>query len=223
MFGLKLKYHRVLHLAMLLSSVLILGSCETVHRLFHKERQGGTVTVPCDRLDKYNDSVRNDRIQRFSDSCDKVLQAERDSMLRPLPVKPMWEVMADSIIEYAMNFIGTPYKPGGNGPDKFDCSGFSRFVFKRFGYGLTRTVLGQLKDGTEIEDPAELRRGDLVFYGSRKNPKHLGHVGIVVDNDVAGGRFTFIHATVKLGVTVSASTEKYYRIRYLTACRVLPE
>ena len=106
----------------------------------------------------------------------------------------------------------------------FDCSGFTLFVFKHFGYSLKRTVLGQLQDGwKEIDNPDELRRGDLVFYGARRNPQKLGHVAIVVDSYPEEHYFTFIHATVKLGVTISNSTEKYYRIRYLTACRILPE
>lgn len=215
-----LKYHHLL----LLASLLVFGSCQTVQKLFQKEHRGEAVPVASDGLNAYNDSVNQKVINRFRDSCAMVQMTERDSMLRQLPPTPLWQMIADSIIDYAMNFNGIPYMPGGNGPDKFDCSGFTKFVFNRFGYQLTRTVLGQLKDGwKEIDDPAELRRGDLVFYGSRKNPKRLGHVGIVVNNDPANHYFTFIHATVKLGVTVSASTENYYRIRYLNACRVLPE
>ena len=216
----RLKYRILL----LLVSLLVLGSCQTIHKLLLKEQRGETVTVASEGLDAYNDSVNQEVVKRFRDSCAMVRQAALDSMLIQLPPVPSWKIVADSIIDYAMEFTGVPYKPGGSGPDKFDCSGFTQFVFKRFGYRLTRTVVGQLKDGwTIIEDPSDLRRGDLVFYGARKNPKRLGHVGIVVNNDPEGNRFTFIHATVKLGVTVSASTEKYYRIRYLTACRVLPE
>lgn len=219
-----LKYHPKKRLAMLVASLLFFGSCQTVHKLFQKERRGETVTVASEGLDAYNDSVKQEVIIRFRDSCAMVHQAERDSMLRQLLLAPSWKTVADSIIDFAMEYVGTPYKPGGSGPDKFDCSGFAQFVFNRFGYRLTRTVAGQLKDGwTIIEDPSDLRRGDLVFYGARKNPKRLGHVGIVVDNDPDGNSFTFIHASVKLGVTVSTSTEKYYRIRYLTACRVLSE
>lgn len=218
-----LKYRHIT-LPLLLASLLVLGSCGTVQKLFKKKPIAKTDTVSCENLAAYNDSVRQDRLKHFQDSCDRVLQAERNSMLRALPTTPSWQIMADSIIDYAMDYIGAPYMPGGNGPDKFDCSGFTKFVFNRFGYQLTRTTLGQLKDGrTEIDDPAELRRGDLVFYGSRKNPKRLGHVGIVVNNDPEGHCFTFIHASVKLGVTVSRSTEPYYKTRYLTACRVLPE
>ena len=181
--------------------------------------------VNMEELNRYYDSLRMVESQRFHDSCEFVLQNEWDSVLRTLePEVSFIDLLADSIIDYAKQFRGVPYKSGGNGPKNFDCSGFTLFVFKHFGYSLKRTVIGQLHDGwKEIDDPAELRRGDLVFYGARRNPQKLGHVAIVVDSYPDEHYFTFIHATVKLGVTISNSTEKYYRIRYMTACRILPE
>ena len=132
--------------------------------------------------------------------------------------------VADSIIDYAMRFLRVPYVPAGKGPNKFDCSGFTSYIFRRFGYELDATAVGQLRNGwMVIDDPADLRRGDLVFYGGRKKTSTIGHVAIVVDNDWVHNRFTFIHATVKLGVTVSTSTETYYAKRYITACRILPD
>lgn len=174
---------------------------------------------------RYYDSLRMVESRRFHDSCEWVLQAEWDSVLRTLsPEVTFSELLADSIIEYAKTFRGVPYKRGGNGPKKFDCSGFTLYVFRHFGYSLKRTVVGQLGDGwKEIDDTAELRRGDLAFFGGRKNTRTMGHVAIVVDNYPDQHYFTFIHATVKKGVMISRSDEKYYKIRYMTACRILPE
>lgn len=159
---------------------------------------------------------------------DDVLLAWNTSMYEPLnPFKYGFgysHTVADSIIEYAMRFLRVPYVPSGKGPDRFDCSGFTSYVYRRFGYELEHTANGQLKDGwMEIKKPEELKRGDLVFYGGRKKTRRIGHVAIVIDNDLVNHRFTFIHATVKLGVTVSFSTESYYAKRYITACRILPE
>lgn len=132
--------------------------------------------------------------------------------------------LADSIIEYAKLFLGAPYVYAGKGPNKFDCSGFTAFVFRHFGYELRASAKGQLDDGWKvITKPDELRCGDLVFYGGRGKTREIGHVGIVVSNDPALHRFTFIHASVRLGVTISGSTEAYYYPRYITACRILPE
>lgn len=219
----RFKYRCVLRLAVLLAFLVMFGSCGSIRKLFHKAPQVDRTHVSSEGLNSYNDSVRQGHLVRFRDSCALALQAERDSLLRMAPSSMEWKVLADSIIEYAIQYMGKPYKPGSTGPSMFDCSGFTWYVFKHFGYHLPRTTVGQSRDGTEIDNPADLRRGDLVFYGSRKNPQLLGHVGIVVDNNPELGYFTFIHATVKIGVTISKSTETYYKHRYLTACRTLPD
>lgn len=210
--------------------LLLLGSCRTVFSWLRPEEkpQEEACWEPlheAESASRYYDSLRMVESRHFHDSCEWVLQAEWDSVLRSLaPRVTFAELLADSIIDYAGTFMGVPYVHGGNGPKKFDCSGFTFYVFKHFGYHLRRTVTGQLEDGWKrIEHTNELRRGDLVFFGGRKNPRTLGHVGIVVDNDPEGKRFSFIHATVKLGITVSYSDEKYYRIRYMGACRILPD
>lgn len=132
--------------------------------------------------------------------------------------------LADSVVEYAKLFLGVPYVYAGKGPNRFDCSGFTAFVFRHFGYELRASAKGQLDDGWKVlTKPDELRTGDLVFYGGRSKTREIGHVGIVVSNDPVRHRFSFIHASVKLGVTISVSTESYYYPRYITACRILPE
>lgn len=231
MSGKQLKYHLVFPLFLVTVLFLPLGGCKLLS-FFKPKPEPLVVEEICEEkeldsvaLNRYYDSLRMVESQRFHDSCEFVLQNEWDSVLRTLPLETSFtELLADSIIEYAKTFMGARYVPGGNGPSIFDCSGFSSYVFRHFGYQLKRTVTGQLEDGWKvIKNTSDLRRGDLVFYGSRRNPKKMGHVAIVVDNNPDEPYFTFIHATVKLGVTISRSDEKYYRIRYLTACRILPE
>jgi hypothetical protein len=229
------KYRLKILLALLVVTLMPMGGCKLLEESkwfpFFKpevepyEEICEETEVDLKAVERYYDSLRMLESQRFHDSCEFVLQNEWDSVLRTLePEVSFMDLLADSIIDYAKRFTGVPYRSGGNGPKIFDCSGFTLFVFKHFGYSLKRTVLGQLQDGwKEIDNPDELRRGDLVFYGARRNPQKLGHVAIVVDSYPEEHYFTFIHATVKLGVTISNSTEKYYRIRYLTACRILPE
>lgn len=212
---------------MLFMPMLFLGSCKLISFFQPEIYEDICEETEFDKeaLDRYYDSLRMLESQHFHDSCEWVLQAEWDSVLRMVsPTVSFSELLADSIVEYAMTFLGVPYVHGGNGPTKFDCSGFTRYVFRRYGYSLTRTATGQLHDGwKEIKNTTDLRRGDLVFFGGRRNVHQLGHVAIVVDNYPDEHYFTFIHATVKRGVMVSKSDEKYYKIRYLTACRILPE
>ena len=133
-------------------------------------------------------------------------------------------MLVDSVLEYGKKYLGLPYVSGHAGPKSFDCSGFTSFVYGHFGYTLNRTSGGQLADGWKvIDNQNDLLPGDLVFYGGRKNYRSIGHVGIVVENFPEENYFTFIHATVSRGVIISKSNEKYYIVRYIKGCRVLPE
>lgn len=88
----------------------------------------------------------------------------------------------NAIVSYAYNFLGTPYKWAANGPNSFDCSGFTCYVYAHFGVGLPRTSGAQSGTGSFVSRN-NLQPGDLVFFGS---PVH--HVGIYV----GGG--CYIHA-----------------------------
>ena len=131
--------------------------------------------------------------------------------------------LADSLLTYAKQFLGKRYHMGGDGPDSFDCSGFTSFVFGHFGFKLNRSSDSQMANGTPIKSQTDLRPGDLVFYAGRKPSNHIGHVGIVVENDPKSNTFTFIHAACNGGVIISKSNEPYYAQRYISACRVIGE
>ena len=131
--------------------------------------------------------------------------------------------LVDSLLAYAKQFLGKRYHMGGNGPDSFDCSGFTSFVYRHFGFKLNRSSDTQMANGTPVKVQADLHPGDLVFYAGRKLSNHIGHVGIVVENDPKSNTFTFIHAACQGGVIISKSDEPYYAQRYISACRVLGE
>lgn len=125
------------------------------------------------------------------------------------------------ILDYASKFKGTRYLLGATGPKRFDCSGFTSYVFSKFGYRLQRTSREQVNDGKVIAKN-ELKPGDLVFFnGRRAGGSRIGHVGIVTSADNENETFEFIHASCSKGVTVSKSTEAYFDKRYVKACRVI--
>lgn len=127
--------------------------------------------------------------------------------------------IVDELLDYAFTFRGVPYRYGQMSPRGFDCSGFTSYVFKRFGYDLTRTSRGQINDGQRVSRD-ELKPGDLVFFTGRAIGPHIGHVGIVTQvND--DSTFNFIHASCSRGITESRSDESYYVRRYRGACRVI--
>ncbi len=152
--------------------------------------------------------------------------------LNPTPGKTVTEQMQGShlyrtearnkqikeLLDYAFQFRGVRYRRGAMSPAAFDCSGFTSYVFNKFGYSLNRCSRDQINNGTRVERNQE-QPGDLVFFGGRANRAGIGHVGIVVSRDDDG--FTFIHAATRTGITVSHSTESYYRSRYRGACRVV--
>lgn len=110
----------------------------------------------------------------------------------------------NAIVSYAYNFIGTPYVYGATGPDAFDCSGFTSYVYANAaGINITRTTYSQMGVGTPVSYD-QLQPGDLVFtYGG-------DHVGIYV----GGGQY--IHAPQPGdSVKVSNITSFYYARRVL--------
>ena len=44
-----------------------------------------------------------------------------------------------AIVAEARKYVGTPYKHGGASPGAFDCSGFTSYVFSKFGVSLPRS------------------------------------------------------------------------------------
>ena len=132
--------------------------------------------------------------------------------------------LADRIIEEARRHLGKPYRHAGNGPKVFDCTGFTKYVFDKFGYKLGRTVPSQAKDGREVlGNLSDLQKGDILIFGSRPNTRRMGHAGIFIGMDSTGTNFSFIHAAVKGGIQVNNLQETYYKQRFLGARRILPD
>jgi len=123
-----------------------------------------------------------------SDPLQAVLAERGESPVAPTLGRSVRERAAEMVIA-AMNFVGVPYRRGGNNIDSgFDCSGFTRHVFElSLGLVLPRRVDDQAgAQGLVSVDKAELRPGDLVFFNTLR--RTFSHVGIYV------GEGRFIHA-----------------------------
>ena len=156
------------------------------------------------------------------DTVSSVVAAEPPQQPSSSPAELPKE-LSDQVIAYARTFTGVPYKLGASGPKQFDCSGFTRYVFKHFGYELTQYSGAQFTQGREVPSYADLQKGDLVFFGKRGSVRNIGHVGIVVSVNEENGSFNFIHASVSKGVTEDNSNHPYYLMRYIGARRILPD
>lgn len=120
-----------------------------------------------------------------------------------------------NVVTYAKKFLGTRYVWGGNTTKGFDCSGYVKYVFKKFGVTLSRASYAQAKNGTYVKK-ANLKAGDLVFFDTNGGLNRINHVGIYI----GGGKF--IHCSSShSGVVISSITSGFYAKRYMTARRVL--
>ena len=144
-------------------------------------------------------------------------------LLLPVYANAQASVTGDDVVAYARTFLGTPYKLGAAGPKAFDCSSFTRYVYRHFGYDITAYSLVQFHEGREVESYADLQKGDLVFFGKKGSVRNIGHVGIVVSVDREKGSFTFIHASVSNGVVEQTSSHPYFMMRSMGARRLLPD
>ena len=120
------------------------------------------------------------------------------------------------IVAFARNYLGKSYKYGTSGPNTFDCSGFTTFVFKNFGYSLNRSSAGQLSNGTPVQK-SDIIIGDLVLFRDPSiNKAAASHVGMYIGNG------QFIHASSRRGgVIITSLSEAYYSRYFVGARRVL--
>lgn len=98
------------------------------------------------------------------------------------------ESKGEAIVNLAMAQLGKPYVWGGNGPNSFDCSGFTTFVYLNAkGISLPRISYEQAKSGTAVAI-SDLKKGDLLYFAT-VTPGRTTHVGIYIGNN------EFIHAS----------------------------
>lgn len=119
------------------------------------------------------------------------------------------------IADYALQFLGYRYVYGGASPSGFDCSGFTSYVYKQFGYKLNRSASDQLDNGTPVSR-GELQPGDLVIFKKGNSSKRATHVGLYIGNN------QFIHAsTSKVGVIISRMSDAYYTTGFVGGRRIV--
>ena len=91
-----------------------------------------------------------------------------------------------AIVREAFKHLGKPYVWGAKGPNTFDCSGLTYYVYmKATGHYIGGWTGEQQYAGTQIP-VSQAQPGDLVFWGPSSGVTH--HVGIYIGNG------QFIHA-----------------------------
>ena len=121
-------------------------------------------------------------------------------------------VTGNDIVAYAQQFKGYRYVYGAAGPNSFDCSGFTMYVYKHFGYSLSHSSRVQATQGKKVT--GELQPGDILVFTN--GGTQVGHVGIYIGND------KFIHASDSTtGVIISNLSDRWNKSKYVGARRIL--
>ncbi len=92
----------------------------------------------------------------------------------------------NKVVKLANAEVGKAYVWGATGPYSFDCSGLTMYVYKKAtGLSLPHYSVSQLYYGKAVSTK-KLVKGDLLFFGSKSAPSHVGIY-------VGGGKF--VHAS----------------------------
>ncbi len=79
----------------------------------------------------------------------------------------------------APQYIGVPYKYGGNTPAGFDCSGYTSYLYNKAGHAIPRTANDQYHSTYRVYW-STIRVGDLVFFHDSSG--YVYHDGIYAGN-----------------------------------------
>lgn len=119
------------------------------------------------------------------------------------------------ITSLAKTKLGKRYVWGASGnKNTYDCSSFTKYVYKNIGVTIPRTSIRQSKFGKYVKRD-ELQKGDLIFFDTSKRRKgYVNHVGIYLGDN------KFIHASsAKKKVVITSLNKNFYSNRYKGARR----
>ena len=101
------------------------------------------------------------------------------------------------------NWLGVPYRGGGNSKRGVDCSGLTSAIYKKvYRKNLERNSEDQRKKDCRKVKKSKLKEGDLVFFHNGRKKKRATHVGIYLKDR------KFIHASTSQGVIISQVDEE---------------
>jgi len=123
------------------------------------------------------------------------------------------------ILQKADSLIGTPYRTGGISPGGFDCSGFVSYLYRPTLPDIPRISRDMARKGVPVVY-GEWRPGDLLFFATGSDPSRINHVAIwygegIIIHSISDGPET--------GVVETPYEARYWKRRYVSARRVLPE
>jgi cell wall-associated NlpC family hydrolase len=126
-----------------------------------------------------------------------------------------------AIVDTAKQYLGVRYVYGGASPSGFDCSGFTMYVYAKYGVSLPHSATSQWQSGkgTKVWSISALEAGDLVFFcdPSRSNGKACSHTGIYIGD----GQFIHSSSSSSGGVIISSLYSGYYNNYFVGGLSIL--
>ncbi len=181
------------------------------------------ISVSCSTTRRAKNSVSNKEVRKISISGSEARDAKEvsgDSLnsLSGISSEDLLHPLVNPIINTALTYAGTRYKFGGTSKKGMDCSGLVYVSFLEHNIPLQRASYMMAQQGIAIK-LGEIRKGDLLFFGTGRRHKRINHVGLVVET--YKGDIKFIHATSSRGVTISSLKDGYWGAAFIKAKRIL--
>jgi len=197
--NLSMKRSRLIYVLILLTTSIMMSSCKTSHHIavnHHNTAHNTGHNTNSNSNNSLNSNIAS-KYRLYSDKLGVTFKGSEDLKL----------------VSCLSEWLGTPYKYGGNTRQGTDCSGMVSAVFKEvYNINMYRNSADQLKN-VKVIDKSELRAGDLVFFKIYNDT--ISHVGIYL------GENKFIHSSTRKGVVVNSLEEDYYKKCYFTSGRVV--
>lgn len=117
------------------------------------------------------------------------------------------------LFDFVYDWLGTPYRFGGNSRKGIDCSRFVNKMYDAvYGAFLGGANSRDIYKNVKPVDKEDLKEGDFVFFKIGK--KYISHIGVYLGN----GKFA--HSSSSKGVSIADLDDPYFKRYFFKGGRI---